>query len=348
MVDLSGSEKKESINKPVFNLPSSNLVSADTRDAIKKISDYYTSEEYAEILASVPPIDNKTNLEDIRSIRNQQAEDFYASDPLYLDMKSRYRVSVHPESIAGVYTEIFIPVDGVSQINNQRVLINLHGGGFTTDSRTSSHLESMPIAALGKIKVVSVDYSMAPECEFPAASEDVTEVYKALLRDYEPENIGIYGYSAGGLLTAQSIAWFQKEKLPLPGAVAMSCGAAHFWMDGFSGSIQAAINDFDLSLFGVRGTEYFRSLADLKNPLAFPGFDSTIMANFPPSLLITSTQDFSLSSVVRTHSQLVTLGVEADLHVWEGVDHSFLCNACLPESREASAVIVSFFDKHLK
>ena len=107
MVDLSESEKKESINKPVFNLPSSNLVSAETRDAIKKISDYYTSEEYAEILASVPPIDNKTNLEDIRSIRNQQAEDFYASDPLYLDMKSRYRVSVHPESIARLYRNIY-------------------------------------------------------------------------------------------------------------------------------------------------------------------------------------------------------------------------------------------------
>jgi monoterpene epsilon-lactone hydrolase len=75
-------------------------------------------------------------------------------------------------------------------------------------------LRPRPIASIGKIKVISVDYRQAPEYAFPSASEDVATVYRELLKTYKPTNIGIYGCSAGGLLTAETIAWFQKEKLP--------------------------------------------------------------------------------------------------------------------------------------
>jgi acetyl esterase/lipase len=48
------------------------------------------------------------------------------------------------------------------------VLMNLHGGGFVTDS--GSMLESIPIAALTGIPVVTVLYRLAPQHKFPAAS----------------------------------------------------------------------------------------------------------------------------------------------------------------------------------
>jgi acetyl esterase/lipase len=71
------------------------------------------------------------------------------------------------------------------------------------------------------------------------------------------------------------------------------------------------------------------------------------MAKLPPSLLISGTRDFTLSSVLVTHAQLVRLGVEARLHVWEGMSHAFYFNSELPESHDAYDVIVRFFDKHL-
>ena len=79
----------------------------------------------------------------------------------------------------------------------------------------------MPVASLGKIRVVAVDYRQGPEHVFPAASEDVTAVYRELLKHYPAENIGIYGNSAGAVLTAMVIAWFQKEGLPRPGAIGL-------------------------------------------------------------------------------------------------------------------------------
>jgi acetyl esterase/lipase len=58
-------------------------------------------------------------------------------------------------------------------------------------------------------------------------------------------------------------------------------------------------------------------------------------------------RDFALSEVAVTHEKLVRLGVQTDLHVYEGMGHIFTNYPDLPESREAYAVIVHFFDRHL-
>jgi len=45
---------------------------------------------------------------------------------------------------------------------------------------------------------------------------------------------------------------------------------------------------------------------------------------------------------------IVAQGVEADLHVWEGLGHAFFYDTDIPESREAWNLVVKFFDTHLK
>ncbi|MBI4166876.1 MAG: alpha/beta hydrolase fold domain-containing protein, partial [Acidobacteria bacterium] len=225
------------------------------------------------------------------------------------------------------------------------VLINVHGGHFEGGSRIASHLESIPIAVVGKIKVISIDYRMAPEYTFPAASEDVAAVYRELLKTYKPQNIGLYGSSAGGLLAAESIAWFDKHALPLPGAVGMLAGAATYYQEGDSGRIVTAIEGSPLEL-PPPVHPYFKG-TDPANALAFPSRSPELMAKFPPSLLIASTRDITLSSVAYTHGQLVRLGVEAELHVWDGLGHVFYFDPSLPESREVYDVIIHFFQRHL-
>jgi acetyl esterase/lipase len=69
-------------------------------------------------------------------------------------------------------------------------------------------------------------------------------VYRYALKTHKPGNIGIYGCSAGGTLVAQSMAWFQKKKLPLPGAIGIFCSGAMetFWFGGDSGQLSALLN----------------------------------------------------------------------------------------------------------
>ena len=128
--------------------------------------------------------------------------------------------------IGGVHVYDYVPKSGISTANRTRVLIDLHGGGFSGCWPGCAELESMPIASIGRIRVVSVDYREGPEFKHPAASEDVAAVYRELLKTYRAENIGIFGCSAGGMLTAMSVAWFQAHGLPRPGAVGIFCAGA--------------------------------------------------------------------------------------------------------------------------
>lgn len=332
----------EVISVGPFDLPISGLLSSETRKTLQKI-EITRKELEEEISQPLPLVDNLRVNDDSNNGRDLTDAEVCYSSPSYRNMRKRYDVSMQPQDIGGVYTEVFIPAEGVSEKNQEYVLINLHGGGFESGSRTISHLESIPIASIGRIKVISIDYRMAPEHQFPAAVNDVVAVYSALLRDYSPENIGIFGASAGGLLASQAIARFLHDDLPLPSAVAMSCGAAHYWAEGDSGRYARSFIDYPI---GLDESVYFMSVKR-DDPLAFPGKSQGILARFPPSLLNASTRDFALSSVVYTHSQLIRLGVTADLHVWEGLEHTFFYSSDLPESREVYDVIVNFFSKHL-
>ena len=71
-------------------------------------------------------------------------------------------------------------------------------------------------------------------------------------------------------------------------------------------------------------------------------------AHFPPSLMVASTRDCALSSVVNTHRELVKQGVVADLHIWDGLDHMFYLDGEMSESREVYDVVVRFFETHLR
>ena len=65
------------------------------------------------------------------------------------------------------------------------------------------------------------------------------------------------------------------------------------------------------------------------------------------TLIITATRGFELSGAVYTHNQLVKQGVEAELHVWDGLFHGFFYNPDVPESRDCYAIIVRFFERRL-
>jgi epsilon-lactone hydrolase len=260
-----------------------------------------------------------------------------------------YPVRIESKLLAGVKVEVVTPKQGVAARERGRVLINLHGGAFLWGEGSGGEIESIPIASVGRITVITVAYRQAPEFKFPAASEDVAAVYRALLKDYKPGNIGIYGCSAGGILAAEAVAWFQKEHLPRPGAVGIFCASAGKF--GGDSSLLAPELSGQTPLPGstegkLSFTPYFSDVS-LLDPLVLPMNSRQVLAQFPPTLLLAGSRDFTVSSVCQTDIELTKAGVKTELHIWDGLWHSFFNNPELPESREMYSIVMKFFDRNL-
>jgi acetyl esterase/lipase len=263
-------------------------------------------------------------------------------------MKKLYPVKLSTQTIAGVGADVAEPAGGIAPENRKRVLINLHGGGFLWGAHSGALVEAIPVAAVGRIKVIGVDYRQGPEHVFPAATDDVVAVYRELLKTYPAANIGIYGCSAGGMLTGEVVARLIKDDIELPGAIGTFCGSiAPF--GGDSAYVAPALSGDPVGSGPISITErlpYFKG-ARADDPLVIPSNSPAMLKKFPPTLLITGTRDFAMSSVLQSQRLLTNAGVETDLHVWDGMWHSFFSDPELPESKEAYAVMVGFFDRHL-
>ena len=287
----------------------------------------------------------------IAKYRETHNASFYA--PRLAKAEKLYPVDIEDTKIAGVHVEIITPKGGIADSNKERVLIEVHGGSFQLGAVLGGRIESMPIANVGKIKIVAVDYRQGPENKFPAGSEDTTAVYKELLKTYKPENIGLYGCSGGGVMTAQTLAWILKEGLPVPGAAGIFCAAAESFSGGDSRFWGLPLDVFFSAAPPPPSPNpppfpmaYFSDV-NLKDPLVAPLYHLDVLAKFPPTLLLTGTRGLDLSSVAFTHTQMAKAGAQSEFFAWEGMWHAFLYDVEVPEAQDAYNVIWKFFDKHL-
>src|SRR5438045_2250379 len=130
--------------------------------------------------------------------------------------RTRHRVRMEEGAIAGVPVRLFAP-SVHSILPPGPVLLSLHGGGFIVDA--GSVTENVPVAAYAKMPVVAPLYRLAPEYPFPGAVDDADAVYRALLADHAPEEIALYGTSAGACLCAQLLVRLRDTGGPLPRAL---------------------------------------------------------------------------------------------------------------------------------
>lgn len=258
--------------------------------------------------------------------------------------ESLYPVHVAEDKIAGVPVHVVTPLE-IPAEKQDRVLINLHGGGFNSDS--GSLTESVPIANLTQTKVIAVLYRLAPEHPFPAAVDDAVAVYKEVLKTHKPEKIGIYGTSAGAILTGEVAVRLKQLGLPLPGALGIFSGLGDFDHFGDSAAMYA--------LAGLAGhldppgelplDKQYLGNANPRDPVLSPMYAD--VHGFPPTLFITSGRDMLLSGTTILHRKFLRDDVDARLVVFEGLSHAFWNDAALPESKEAVGIMAKFFDREL-
>lgn len=341
-------DENGTVHVPAFDIPLSSYMSDQAKQAFIK----------AAAAAQSSGTEGRSSIAEARSLEDLQLQ-------RVLDRaRAVYPVDVEERTLGGVRTRVVTPRDGVTPHNQDRVLINVHGGGFYSGAGNEALIESIPLAGLGKFKVITVDYRQGPEYKFPAASEDILLVYSELLKHYKPRNIGLYGCSAGGILTAMAVAWFHKHRLAIPGAIGIfGAGAFGAWY-GTPSRLGSWSGDSAYTAPPLTGgkpvplypgepepiPDYMSAYllnVDLTDPLVSPALSPSVLRKFPPALLITGTLAWDMSAAVQTQRALTNAGVEARLHLWDGMGRCFFFDVDLPESQEAFAVMKKFFDSQL-
>ena len=258
--------------------------------------------------------------------------------------KQLYPAVVTEGNIAGVPVRIVNPLETPPE-NQDRVLMNLHGGGFNSDS--GSLTETIPIANLTQTKVIAVLYRLAPEHPFPAALDDAVAVYKELLKTYKPSHIAIYGTSAGAILSGEVAVRVKELQLPEPAALGIFSGMGDLALTGDSMNIYA-LNGFSGHLDEPTLTQVpsgYVGTTGPRTPSLSPVYAD--LSGLPPTLFITSTRDLLLSGTTTMHRAFLRAGVAAELVVFEALPHAFWNDPKLPESKEADHLMAGFLAKHI-
>ncbi len=320
---------------------------------------------YLQSVAAVPEADSLAVPERTAPAAQWHAFDEWWDRRFNLEPLARarvqYPVDVEEVAIAGVRAAVITPREGVAAEHRDRVLLNLHGGGFVFHRGLSfGQLESIPLAAIGRYKVITLDYRQAPFHRYPAATSDVLAVYSHLLQQHAAESIGIYGCSAGGTLTTQVIASLQARGLPRPGAIGVfnigvmphcdrppwgrGWGESSMW---YAGVPKNEMSPADHAVWDP--VRWYMDQADPHDTQAYPGASDDVLARFPPTLFLSGTRDFALSAVVFSHARLVKLGVDAALYVLEAFGHSgHVAAVGTPEAHDAHSYVAHWFGQKLR
>lgn len=329
-----------SLDVAAFKLPFSAYASPEARLDMEQKFERLREMRKPETIKAIAEAPNR-----VQFLRDLNDRVLFA--PLLMAQRRAYAVNMTSGRIGGVDVQTFVPKDGVAAAHKHHILINLHGGAFMVGWPLVSQIESIPIAAVGRIKVVSVNYGQYPEARFPQASKDVAAVYRELLKSYKPSQIGMYGCSAGGMLTSEVMVWLQKEALPLPAAVALLSSAIDPNFIGDSAYITPNLGSYIKAPQNGRYVFPYFEGKDMNDLLISPSGHPDALSKFPPTLLATGTRSTDLSSAAQSNLDLLKAGVNSQLVICDGLDHCFMYNPDMPESREAYALVARFFARNL-
>jgi acetyl esterase len=123
-----------------------------------------------------------------------------------------------PDENGGIPATLYTP-EGLPQ--NSALLVFYHGGGWVIGTRASHDNTARFFAKYAGVRVLSVEYRLAPEHPFPAATDDAVAAFdyaysKAKDLGADPERIAVGGDSAGGNLAAVAAQVTTRRGGPAP------------------------------------------------------------------------------------------------------------------------------------
>jgi len=203
---------------------------------------------------------------------------------------------------------------------SERVILYLHGGGYTAGSLKSHRHMVAQAGREAKARTMALEYRLAPEHPFPAAVEDAVAGYRFLLsRGFSPNRIAVAGDSAGGGLTVALLVSLRDAGLPLP-ACAWCISP---WVDlegtGASMTAKATVDPMVQQGYLIELAEAYLDGVNPRTPLAAPLYAD--LKGLPPMLIQVGSAETLLDDAVRLAGAAGSADVRVRLEVWPDMIH---------------------------
>jgi len=260
-------------------------------------------------------------------------------------IKDYYKSQIDTITIGGIRA---IDIHPKNYKKSDKIAFYIHGGAYVVLSADVTLASMLPLAETSGLRIVAIDYTLAPQAKFKQITDEVISFYKGLLKEYDSKNIVIYGDSAGGGLAAGSILKMRDLGIEMPAALVLWSP----WSDiDQIGETYFTLADNDPSLvynnFLENAALAYAPKSEFKNPYVSPVYGD-FRKGFPPTLIQVGSKEIFLSNAIRIYRAIDDANIEVKLDVYEGMWHVWQGHYLLPESIKAVENTKKFMFKHLK
>ncbi len=199
-------------------------------------------------------------------------------------------------------------------------ILYVHGGGYVIGSLDSHRHMVAEIGRQSGVRVLALDYRLAPEHPFPAPVDDTVAAYRFLLNSgIRPSRIIIAGDSAGGGLVVGAMLAIRDAGLP-------GCGAGWCispWVDmealGASFADRAETDPTVQKATILFMAQTYLGSADPRSPYAAPIHGD--LKGLPPLLIQVGACETLLDDSLQLARLAGMADVPVDLQVWPEMIH---------------------------
>ena len=220
-------------------------------------------------------------------------------------------------------------------------ILYIHGGGYVSCSPATHRPVTACLARLTRRRVFSLEYRLAPEHPFPAATNDAFAAHRWLLGRSDAAPLVLAGDSAGGGLVLSTMVRARDAGLDLPAAAV--CFSP--WTDLSGGGDSVQSNDGRCSMFVRQNIADFAAVylqgTKPDDPRASPVFAD--LSGLPPTLVQVGADELLLDDARRVHERMLMAGSPSRLEIFDGTFHGWqMLTGFLPEADAALAQAAEF------
>ena len=273
--------------------------------------------------------------DDIEGRKAVQAANDEAKEAAADEKAAAFGVTYEESKIAGIPV---VEVTPSKLASTDKIAVYTHGGAYVLNSARAVIEAAMFFSAETGLRVIAVDYTLAPHSRWQDTTDEVISVFKALAEQgFTAENIVLYGDSAGGGLAAAVTLKMRDLGMQMPAALVLWSP----WADiSETGDTYVTLRDAEpyytyQYVLGPSALAY-ADATDHNHPYVSPVYGN-FKPGFPPTLIQGGTKELFLSNVVRLYQALDQAGQTVKLDIYEGMPHVFVPS--LPKTAESQAAI---------